>query len=67
MELQKFKRLLVSTGGGGQASPEVEDILNILAGEFIANALTVGCSAARKRKSTSLRPADVSPCMQQMW
>eukprot|EP00884_Botryococcus_braunii_P011340 jgi/Botrbrau1/20206/Bobra.31_1s0003.1 len=63
----KFKRLLVSTGGGGQVTPEVEAILDTLAGDFIANALTLGCSTARKRKSSSLCPADVSPCMQQMW
>jgi Transcription initiation factor TFIID subunit A len=67
VRVQKLKRLTVAAGGSGQISPEMDAMLDALARELVSNALSLGCSAARKRKSNILQPQDIAPCMHQMW
>jgi transcription initiation factor TFIID subunit TAF12 len=48
-------------------SEEVEAALMELADEWVTSALTLGCGAARKRKSTTLMPEDVAKSVESIW
>ena len=48
-------------------SEEVEAALMQLADEWVTSALTLGCGAARKRKSTTLMPEDVAKSVESIW
>jgi histone H3/H4 len=48
-------------------SEEVEAALIELADEWVASTLTLGCGAARKRKSVTLMPEDVAKAVESIW
>ena len=54
-------------GPDSGVSEEVETALMELADEWITSTLTLGCGAARKRKSAVLMPEHVAKSLEPLW